>query len=66
MRTEGDSPSKRARMEDYGKVEAAREGIFFTKEELDKYIQEETDKRMEQQILKMEERILATQLQFNM
>jgi hypothetical protein len=66
MRTESDSPSKRARVEDYGKTEAIKEGIFFTKEDLDKYIQEEKDKRMEQQILKMEERILATQLKFNM
>jgi hypothetical protein len=66
MSNTDDSPSKRARVEDYGKSDALKEGIFFTKEELDRYIMEETEKRMEQHVLKMEERILASQLQLNM
>jgi hypothetical protein len=61
-----DSPSKRARVEDHEKSGATKEGVFFTKEELNNYIMEETEKRMEQHVLKMEERILASQLQFNM
>jgi hypothetical protein len=66
MRNTDDSPRKRARVEDYGKSNTANEGIFFTKGELDRYILEETEKRMEQHILKMEERILASQLHLNM
>jgi hypothetical protein len=65
MRNTDDSPSKRARVEDYGKFDTAKEEIFFTKEELDRYILEET-KRMEQYILKMEESILASKLHLNM
>jgi hypothetical protein len=66
MSNSEDSPSKRAKVGDHGKSDAAKEGIFFTKEELDRYIMEETEKRMEQHVLKMEERILASQLQLNM
>jgi hypothetical protein len=42
-----DSPSKRARVEDHEKSGATKEGVFFTKEELNNYIMEETEKRME-------------------
>jgi hypothetical protein len=66
MSNSEDSPSKRAKAGDHGKSDAAKEGIFFTKEELNRYIMEETEKRMEQHVLKMEERILASQLQLNM
>jgi hypothetical protein len=66
MNNAEDSPSKRARVVDHEKSGATKEGIFFTKEELNSYIMEETEKRMEQHLLKMEERILASQLQFNM